>query len=331
MPAADRADWYHDVVSRTVAPHRLLVADRAAFRARAGVLGLGRIELSKHVHADHRAWRTRRMIRQSDPEHYILALITHGAKGISQARNDTRVEAGDMVFFDTSHPYTAGNPGAEPVMSLLHIPRDLIRLPADRLDAALGSRICARRGIGAVLRRFLASLEALGSECTPQELALLERPLLDLASGLLAQQLDAFEALPARTRNQVLLERIDSFIDRHLPDSDLTPRAIAAHHHISLRMLHHLFRDCGETVAASIRRRRLERAHADLADPAQDHRSVRAVAERWGFTSPAVFSRTFRDVYGLSPRELRTSRSGRVARNVKEPGTPRQLAGLAGL
>ncbi|MFI2209817.1 helix-turn-helix domain-containing protein [Streptomyces sp. NPDC020141] len=311
VAAEDRADWYHDVVSQTVAPHRLVIPDRTAFRARAGVLGIGRIELSRHAHTDHRAWRTERLIRQSDPEHYILALITQGTKGISQSRNDTRADPGDMVFFDTSHPYAAGNPGVDdPVMSLLHIPRDLIRLPADRLDAALGSRLSVRRGIGAVLRQFLMSLETLGAECTPQELQLLERPVLDLVSGVLAQQLDAWDSLPAGTRNQVLLRRIDAFIDHHLANPELTPRAIAAHHHISLRTLHSVFQSCGETVAASIRRRRLERAHADLADPGQACRPVHTIACRWGFTSPAAFSRAFREAYGLSPRELRGSRPG---------------------
>ncbi|ANW22351.1 AraC family transcriptional regulator [Streptomyces clavuligerus] len=300
----DRVDWYHDVVSRTVAPHRLVIPDGPRFRARAGVLPLGRIELSRHIHSAHHALRTPRLIRQSDPEHYVLALISRGAKGISQRRNDTVAGSGDLIFFDTSHPYTAGTPSDDdPIMTLLHIPRELLGLPVDRLDAALGSRFTARQGIGAIFRRFTDSLDEHGAECGPQELRILERTALDLASGVLAQQLDAWDSLPTESREQLLLARIDAFIDRHLADPDLTPRTIAAYHHISLSTLYSLFRTREETVAATIRRRRLEHCRADLA---RGDRPIQTIATRWGFSGAAVFSRAFRDAYGASPREFRT-------------------------
>ncbi|TDC36686.1 helix-turn-helix domain-containing protein, partial [Actinomadura sp. KC345] len=34
-------------------------------------------------------------------------------------------------------------------------------------------------------------------------------------------------------------------------------------------------------------------------------RPISAIAARWGFTSPAHFSQTFRTAYGLSPRQFR--------------------------
>ncbi|ADI03680.1 AraC family transcriptional regulator [Streptomyces bingchenggensis BCW-1] len=70
-------------------------------------------------------------------------------------------------------------------------------------------------------------------------------------------------------------------------------------------VLHTLFRRQEETVAASIRRRRLERCHADLTDPRLRRRSISAIAARWGFVRPADFSRAFRAAYGVAPRELR--------------------------
>ncbi|MFD9945309.1 hypothetical protein ACFWYW_38080 [Nonomuraea sp. NPDC059023] len=77
----DRADWYQDVVSRTVAPHILAIDDPAGFRARTCVLSLGQVEVSRHSHAAHRAWRTPALIRRSDPEHYLLGMIVHGRRG----------------------------------------------------------------------------------------------------------------------------------------------------------------------------------------------------------------------------------------------------------
>ncbi|MGX2992968.1 AraC-like ligand-binding domain-containing protein [Streptomyces sp. JNUCC 64] len=301
----DRADWYHETVARTVAPHRLRIADPTALRARIGVLRLGGIEVSSHTHA-YDSWRTPRLIRQSDPEQYLLGFVSGGAMGISLLRESSRVDPGGAVFFDTSHPYFAGPPDREgAVVTLLHIPRAEIALPADRLDAALGRGMSAHHGIGGILHQFLLSLTAHAADCAPQEIRLLERTAVDLASGLLARQLALRERLPAETREQIALRTIDAFIDDHLADPALTPRAVAEHHHVSLRTLHHLFRGREETVAATIRRRRLERCRADLTDPAQDDRPIHAIARAWGISGASVFSRMFRDAYGMSPTAAR--------------------------
>ncbi|MFJ6657134.1 helix-turn-helix domain-containing protein [Streptomyces sp. NPDC091377] len=303
VPVADRADWYHDVVSRTVAPHQLVMTDPPSFRARIGVLGLGRIEVSRHRHGDHRALRTPRLIRQSDPEHYVLALIRRGSKGISQHRNDNLAKRGDMLFFDTSHPYSAGGPGPDDsVTLLLCIPRELIALPAARLDASLGSCLTVDRGSGAVLRRFLTSLESHGADCTTQEVRVLEESALALATGVLARELGAWDTLPTETQENLLLQRVDVFIERHIGDPALAPEAIAAHHGVSLRLLQRLFQGRGETIAVSIRRRRLARCRADLLHTTHP---VHVIAGRWGFGSAAAFSRVFRADQGIPPREFR--------------------------
>ncbi|MEU9606662.1 helix-turn-helix domain-containing protein [Streptomyces sp. NPDC048057] len=306
MPAGDRAEWFHDLVSRTVSPHRLAITDGATFTARAGTLSLGPLEMSLHSNSGHFAWRTPQLIRRGDPEHYLLALITQGTKTISQRRTDSRMGAGDVVLWDTSHPYVAQSPASgQTQMIVLHIPRDRMLLPEDRLDAALGSRFATTTGVAAVLREFLGSLRRHADEGSPAGRELLARTTLDLVTGALAQQLDLADHVPSDTRKEITLRRIDAFIDHHLGDHELTPGVIAARHHVSVRTLHALFRSRGEAVAASITRRRLGRCRADLADPDQAHRPVHEIAARWGFVRPDGFSRAFRKAYGISPREYR--------------------------
>jgi AraC-like DNA-binding protein len=159
--------------------------------------------------------------------------------------------------------------------------------------------------MGAILARFMSTLDAYGPGCRPRELDRLGATALDLAGASLAQHLDAYEELPAETRRRAMLARIDAFIEHNLGDPDLSPAGIAAYHHISVRSLHALFQDQGETVAASVRRRRLERCREDLADPRLRRRSIGAVSARWGYLRPADFSRAFRGAYGVSPREFR--------------------------
>jgi AraC-like DNA-binding protein len=106
--------------------------------------------------------------------------------------------------------------------------------------------------------------------------------------------------------DQNLLARIQGYIQQRLGDRGLSPRTIAAAHHISVRTLHRMFQgDGGGTVAAWVRARRLERCRHDLLDPRLRSWSVRAIAARWGFGDNAHFSRAFRAAYGTSPQTCR--------------------------
>jgi AraC-like DNA-binding protein len=171
--------------------------------------------------------------------------------------------------------------------------------------------------MGAVLSQFLLAVAGNAPGCRLQDLDTLGAMAVELAVSCLLQQLGADAEPPAAARAHMLLRRIDAFIDQNLADPDLTPRAVAEHHHISLRRLYTLFQESapgGEGVAASIRRRRLERCRADLARPQLRHHPVHAIAARWGFPNAPAFSRAFRAAYGTTPQAYRAAAA--------QPGLP---------
>ncbi|WP_327305580.1 helix-turn-helix domain-containing protein [Streptomyces sp. NBC_01298] len=172
--------------------------------------------------------------------------------------------------------------------------------------------IPADRGMGAILARYLHSLDVHGEECAPAELEQLRSIARDLTGACLAgggggggRGPSAEEEPSEERRTRALLARIDAFIGHNLGDPELSPSVVAARHGLSLRRLQLLFRERGEGVAAAIRRRRLERCREDLTDPERLAVPVHTVALRWGFTNASVFSRLFRETYGAGPRALR--------------------------
>ncbi|MFI5759365.1 helix-turn-helix domain-containing protein [Streptomyces sp. NPDC051563] len=177
--------------------------------------------------------------------------------------------------------------------------------PSGPMDRVLAERIPADRGTGAILARYLRSLAVHGQECTPAELEQLGAVAHDLAAACLAGRPGAADEPSREDRTRALMARIDTFIGHNLGDPELSPSVVAARHGMSLRRLQLLFRERGETVAAAIRRRRLERCREDLADPGRLTVPVHAVALRWGFTGASVFSRLFRETYGTGPGEFR--------------------------
>jgi AraC-like DNA-binding protein len=107
-----------------------------------------------------------------------------------------------------------------------------------------------------------------------------------------------------------ILLLIHSFIEHNLGDAQLSPAAVAAVHHISLRYLHRLFERQGITVGSWIRHRRLERCRRDLAEPQLSARPIHAVGARWGFRHAADFNLAFRAAYGMPPGDYRQRTNG---------------------
>ncbi|MFJ3231579.1 helix-turn-helix domain-containing protein [Streptomyces sp. NPDC086787] len=314
LPARERFDWFADMVSREVVPTAISSERPAEFQAEAAVLDLGGLRMSRLAYTPLRSWRTPALIGRGDPEQYQLALVTKSAMRMIQNGNDCAVPTGDLVLWDTSRPSDAQSPSRAGVSELLvlQLPRTSVPLRPRHFDRLLARRIPGRHSMAAVLTSFMKSLLDNGERCTPAQLNHLGTVAAELAAACLAQQLDAEEQLPAEVRAQALLRQIHAFIEHNLSDPGLTPAVIAAHHNMSVRGLHQLFHGTDDSVHARIRRRRLERCRSDLARPDLRAHPVQAIAARWGFSGPAVFSRSFREAYGMSPTEFR-------ARTVKEP------------
>ncbi|WP_328953008.1 helix-turn-helix domain-containing protein [Kitasatospora purpeofusca] len=306
VPAADRFEWFREAVSSEVMPLSLSTDHTADFHADITGLELGPVRMTAFAYSPMVARRSAAHVRQGDPEDYQLTLVSGGSFRLSHMGRDELI-AGDLVLADTSRPMATECVRADgPVRALvLQVPRSAVPLRPERVDRLLARRIPARRGSGAILSGFLNTLVGQAPHCAEDELAGFGPVLLDLVGACLAHQLGALAEAPAEARARLTLERVLAFVEHNLGDPDLTPRLIAERHHLSLRALYALFEDRPESVAATVRRRRLERSRADLARRDPGGRSVRAVAARWGFSSHAAFSRAFRERYGLTPSEHR--------------------------
>ncbi|WSF21339.1 helix-turn-helix domain-containing protein [Streptomyces sp. NBC_01353] len=304
----DRFEWFCETVSSDLMPVSLSTRHTTDFRAKITELDLGLARLSTFAFSPVLSRRTSAHVRTGDPEQYQLALVTRGAFRISQ-RGHESVVAGDLVLTNTSHPMENQGVGAGGQVEavVLQIPRTVLPLRSDRVDRLLAQRIPASGGTTAILADFLGSLLRNGPDCGSEEINRLGSMALDLATACLAQQLGALDEAPAEARAQVMRQRINTFIEHNLGDPDLTPQTIADRHNISLRTLYNLFREQPYSVAATIRRERIERCRVDLACRDLRSRPVQAIAARWGFASATAFSRAFREAYGITPTEYRSN------------------------
>ncbi|WP_031083348.1 helix-turn-helix domain-containing protein [Streptomyces sp. NRRL WC-3549] len=310
VPAADRFDYWRELLGRTRASEMSSPYARD-FRAEMRLMELGPVTVWPTSVLPARYRQSPRRARRTDDGLYHLTLLLEGELTLEHSGGTDTFGPLDLHLVDDSLPYdlrpSDGGVGS-PIRGVgVDFPKALLPLAPRRLRQVLGRGLPGHEGMGALLAGFLTGLEQQAGALRPTDAPRLGGVVLDLVSALLAQAVDAESALPPENRSQVLLRQIYAFIRENLHDPELSPQTVAAAHHISLSQLHRVFEEHaqGETVAASIRSRRLERARRDLEDPALRGEPVHGIAARWGFPRASGFSRAFRAAYGLSPREHR--------------------------
>ncbi|MEU4806118.1 helix-turn-helix domain-containing protein [Actinosynnema sp. NPDC023587] len=277
------------------------------FHARVGTVRLGDVEMTSTTFSPLTLARTPRTIRRADPEHYLFALCRAGVQAAEQSRTRSLLEPGELILFDSSRPFvTKADAGQRSVSSLLvNFPKRLLPLPQRLVDRLLAVPLRGTQGIGRVLAQFLTTIADEPAPYPATDATRLGNATIDLVTAVLSHHLTGEPPPAPRSPQGVLFLRITAFIERHLPDPDLKPAAIASAHHISLRYLHRIFQYHGTSVAAHVKARRLDRCRRDLTDPALHHVAVHAIGARWGFPEPAEFSRVFRAAHGTPPGAYR--------------------------
>lgn len=331
LSGTDRYDFWDAMVSSALFRTTVACDQRGDFAGGSAALDLGGVQTFAQYYPSLQVSRSPRLIRQQDPEVLHLWLTVRGRIGMNLSGREVEVAEGDLLFYDSSSPWQgwtdAGNRSA--VSSLIiQVPGSTLPLHSNTLDRLTHTRIPGGTGIGGLMRRYLTGLMDHAPEYEACDAPRLAHTTLDLLSAMLAEAARARETLSPETQHNVMRIRVNEFIRRHLADPGLCPAVIAAAHQISLRSLHRLFQQQGTTVAARVRRERLERCRGDLADPLMRSRSIHSIGAGWGFTRPADFTRAFRTAYGLTPSDYRHI-AGRAPGDLgtPRPGTDRQPVG----
>ncbi|MFF6958214.1 helix-turn-helix domain-containing protein [Streptomyces sp. NPDC008317] len=288
--------------------HPMSLSSREAedFRASARTVDLAAVNVVELRVSPSQVVRTPKMVRQADPELLCLAMAPSGKLVMSQLGREAVLESTDIALYDSSRPFglQLGAGGEPTTLVRVHIPRAQLGQPADRIERLLARPLPGQAGFAGMLVHFLTGLTTQAAY-RPDDLGRLARISEDLLTAVVAHHLDAEAALREDSRGRTLLLSVEAFVQQHLHDPDLSPTHIADALHVSVGYLHRLFTTRETTLAAWIRRLRLERARRDLRDPALRDLPIHRIAARWGFKDHSTFTRSFRTAYHLSPRDYR--------------------------
>jgi AraC-like DNA-binding protein len=286
---AGSVDWFEHAASEACAPVRVRPDDGTAFVGALRGSRVGDLVIA-HLRTSPSTVR-RSLLCSTDPEFVKIAWQRRGSSRLEQDGRRCVVTPGSIVAYETIRRYLLHSD--DPRWEAL-----IVAVPRARLGAGAGAlRTAVPVSIGSGPGRALALLveELARSRDSPAA--------PHLADAVASTMLAVYAGLPdsARDKPGTLAERVRMFSLANLSDPGLRVDAIAGSLGVSVRQVHKACAAEGFTVAAWIRRERLERIRRDLADPALASRGTAAIAHRWGLLDASHLARQFRAAFGELP------------------------------
>lgn len=290
-----------------------LGVDSAAPRFSASLddLELGRgLSITRVASGGSKVHRGPRTIAQHPRDDVLVALHTGGRGRVLQHGRKAELTRGSMTLYDTSAPYALDFPASMSEI-VLQVPRKVLAGSSRTLQETTARVVPESASLTALKALLLAtapdaeSADANSPEPRPRdraEDALIGEAAITLLHGAL---LTPGETGPASIPPQTLSTVLREYADQHLDDADLDVSTLAAAHHVSVRQVHQVFAQEGDTPARYIEDRRLTRAYTLIAAGM----ATAPAAARCGYRDPSTLSRAFRRRYGLTPAALRAELS----------------------
>jgi AraC family transcriptional activator of tynA and feaB len=309
VPKADREGRWEEVLSSTHVDLAVrLSADRPArpFRATVRRLWIDDLALVDVTCDPCSGVRGATRIKRADIDYVVVLINRAGRESVCQDDAATQMHPGDAVVWDSTRP--GGFRVWEPMAKRsLFVPRSALGETGTRGLGVAGGMLDGGAPATELLTSYLDILARTVSRLSPAAVSAVRNATLDLVSAALQPGQTAAFPGPGVP---VLRAVIGQWIEQNLDRVDLSPSAIAIAHNMSLRSVHRLFEETGETVSSFIRIRRLAQARMDLA--ATDD-AITEIAARWRFYDASHFTRAFRAQYGLAPSHYRADPAARTA------------------
>jgi AraC-like DNA-binding protein len=305
LPAARRFALWRDLASSLFIPVAVQSQDHDAFRYRSARSTIDSIPIGSSIARDLQVQRAAHHIGDPDTCPVSLYIPVSGELGLSQAGHERCVRPGELSFVDGGRPYEQVVL-ADLDFLWLHVPKDRLPSRLGRIDTLAGLTLESRNPYTRLAIDFIRSVAALAGQLHGENASRIADQVLDLVA--MAVEHETGVAAPdAHARRSAMLHHAKIFIERNLPDLELTLDKVAAALKVSPRYVSGLFSDTETPYRTWLRERRLEQCARALATRELAHRSLTDIAHSWGFADSAHFSRCFKQRYGLSPGDYRAA------------------------
>lgn len=297
---AERFAYWRDAVCEAVLSVATENPPGSGFWGEIGARRIGRTGFAAFRSSAHDIVRRPQHIADA-PDHFLLSLQLAGEGRLSQGDARAILRPGELALIDGSRPFTVSFPG--------DVRRLLAVLPRDAVGRHQGAFRLRTVGSGSpyigLLREYMLHLAAAPGASGPAADLLTEGLCTVLRLALLPGE----QPPPAAART-LRREALLGFMRRRLADTELSPRLAASCLGMSVRTVHKLLEDTGQSFGAWVLAQRLEACARTLGEARSAERRIADVAFAWGFGDLAHFNRSFKARFGVTPREYRRAAGG---------------------
>ena len=239
---------------------------------------------------------------------YTVIVQISGTGTLAQYGQSAQLQPGDLALCDNAAPHMH-RMDEQSELILLRVPADTLREHLPAAEHFCGHPLRAAESMTSIATSLVNNLcRQVEGELPVAVQACLAHQALEMIALSYTLAFDNLIAASPAVGGRHAKARL--FIEQNLRDPELGPRTIARALQVSSRYLRMIFASASESVSSYILRRRLEETARQLADPRWRGRSICEIAFGWGFNSAPHFSRSFRERFGMSPRQYRTRHAG---------------------
>jgi AraC-like DNA-binding protein len=254
--------------------------------------------------------RTSQTIARSGLDNICLVVHLIGGCSLEIEGRSIEVHPGDVFIVDLTRHSSIRAPDYASLSIVL--PRALVAPLLPNLDSLHGLVLPRSSPFNTMLVSHLQTLFAEVPALGLQEVSAAASGTAALVASLLGASANGRDAT-RQAASIASLQALRRVVEANLADPDLGPEFLCQQLGMSRATLYRLFESLGG-VRRYIQQRRLTRAYQTITDPTHAGERVSTIAARYGFSSDSVFSRAFREAYGMSPTDLRgASRRGDAA------------------
>ncbi len=236
-----------------------------------------------------------------DPPPWMLLLQLRGSGYVEQDGIGTNLKPGYWGIYDTSKTFSMRTSVDTEYITLTQHFSESEELATNL--SHIRDRAFGRAGLGHIVRDMTQSIFRETGHLNTSALEACSRSLATLIQSTIEQ---ARYNPTYHPRGKLL---ISDFIEENLHKERLTVASIASEFGYSVRQIHRSFQsEMGTTVADYIWSRRLQRCFEDLRDIEKSDMTITQIAFSWGFSCSAHFSRSFKEKFGISPRNFRNGK-----------------------
>jgi AraC family transcriptional regulator, positive regulator of tynA and feaB len=302
LPQRDRFPFWKEVLCQEYVALNSTAEGNSPFFGNVQANLLNDVNVTTISSSRQKIHRRRQDISRMPEQVYFLNLQIDGHCRMMQNGREALLHRGEFSIVDSTEPYLNDYCSDSWTQHSFRIPKAILKPLLKQPDKQMATKMSSSNPIATLAMDYLTSVAMNAVHLDTTAHPSITNHLVELVAMAVGVSSNEEDRGRTTLRNQLAFS-LTNYINSRAADPEFTPAKAAEHFRISVRYVHRLLEDTGETFSKLLLRQRLQKCANDLL--LKESVPIGEIAFRWGFNDLSHFSRSFRNQFGVAPREYR--------------------------